>query len=324
MADELSEPMLPPQYDQYDADDDAALSSPDVAPRRPSIWRHLGMAVVMVLVISVVAITATQAGHSKTPIARDAVSDSSNSQGPNATQRSVKTAMFAPATNRQMSYSGVMDFASTPSLHFTVDSSQTEHQYLTLRSDREHLFSVHHYPNNRTVFTVINTTIDYKHGQEPRREQIDADNLAMRQLFQHPAMASLPSFSYTMGTEYGASSKQLSIMHAAHMLALTHHRLVGNADADNSPNRRRSCPDQTCSSGSGHPLSWSACNDGCVGMCGPGCSCWHWVCGDCCWHQGCYQHDTQSCANGYVNFDCLTAKGVLWGSETPTGNFGDC
>jgi len=29
----------------------------------------------------------------------------------------------------------------------------------------------------------------------------------------------------------------------------------------------------------------------CYGMCGPGCSCWHWVCGDCCNHYGCANHD---------------------------------
>ena len=30
----------------------------------------------------------------------------------------------------------------------------------------------------------------------------------------------------------------------------------------------------------------------CFGMCGPGCSCWKWVCGDCCWHKGCAAHDS--------------------------------
>lgn len=32
-------------------------------------------------------------------------------------------------------------------------------------------------------------------------------------------------------------------------------------------------------------------DDGCFGMCGDGCSCWRWVCGDCCWHPGCAVHD---------------------------------
>ena len=29
----------------------------------------------------------------------------------------------------------------------------------------------------------------------------------------------------------------------------------------------------------------------CRGLCGPGCWCWSWFCGDCCWHRGCYEHD---------------------------------
>jgi hypothetical protein len=29
----------------------------------------------------------------------------------------------------------------------------------------------------------------------------------------------------------------------------------------------------------------------CLGMCGPGCTCWPWVCGDCCEHPGCLAHD---------------------------------
>ena len=29
----------------------------------------------------------------------------------------------------------------------------------------------------------------------------------------------------------------------------------------------------------------------CLGMCGRYCECWKFVCGDCCFHRGCYQHD---------------------------------
>lgn len=29
----------------------------------------------------------------------------------------------------------------------------------------------------------------------------------------------------------------------------------------------------------------------CFGMCGKNCWCWDWVCGDCCLHKGCLQHD---------------------------------
>ena len=44
--------------------------------------------------------------------------------------------------------------------------------------------------------------------------------------------------------------------------------------------------------------------NGCLGLCGPGCTCWSWACGDCCYHQGCYDHDL-CCEKTYLNWDCL-------------------
>ena len=42
----------------------------------------------------------------------------------------------------------------------------------------------------------------------------------------------------------------------------------------------------------------------CFGMCGPHCWCWYWICGDCCIHRGCYEHD-QCCRQSYVSMHCL-------------------
>lgn len=42
----------------------------------------------------------------------------------------------------------------------------------------------------------------------------------------------------------------------------------------------------------------------CLGMCGNGCHCWHFVCGDCCYHQGCYDHDI-CCDTSYFKLSCL-------------------
>ena len=42
--------------------------------------------------------------------------------------------------------------------------------------------------------------------------------------------------------------------------------------------------------------------DDCLGMCGPSCTCWKWVCGDCCFHEGCYEHDV-CCGKGSIR--CL-------------------
>lgn len=43
---------------------------------------------------------------------------------------------------------------------------------------------------------------------------------------------------------------------------------------------------ESCQSLEGDPN-----NDGCLGMCGPGCTCWALTCGTCCCHDGCKSHD---------------------------------
>ncbi len=43
----------------------------------------------------------------------------------------------------------------------------------------------------------------------------------------------------------------------------------------------------------------------CFGLCGTQCNCWRWVCGDCCWHLGCYAHDTIcTIAGGTSSWKC--------------------
>ena len=43
----------------------------------------------------------------------------------------------------------------------------------------------------------------------------------------------------------------------------------------------------------------------CFGMCGKNCYCWKFVCGDCCYHQGCYEHDA-CCSHQHYSSYCLT------------------
>ena len=42
----------------------------------------------------------------------------------------------------------------------------------------------------------------------------------------------------------------------------------------------------------------------CLGMCGKGCSCWWWLCGNCCWNRGCYEHDL-CCRHDWWSTACL-------------------
>ena len=43
--------------------------------------------------------------------------------------------------------------------------------------------------------------------------------------------------------------------------------------------------------------------DQCIGLCGKGCNCWWWVCGDCCFHKGCADHDL--CCEDWYSWACL-------------------
>ena len=46
---------------------------------------------------------------------------------------------------------------------------------------------------------------------------------------------------------------------------------------------------------------------GCFGMCGKGCSCWSFVCGDCCVHRYCLTHDDYCNRRGFWSWSCLSA-----------------
>ena len=71
------------------------------------------------------------------------------------------------------------------------------------------------------------------------------------------------------------------------------------------------CDTGTCVRGT--PSCNGKCADepDCVGRCGPGCWwCWSFVCGDCCYNHGCYEHDI-CCGgnNGYFSFGCAIPIG---------------
>ena len=45
-------------------------------------------------------------------------------------------------------------------------------------------------------------------------------------------------------------------------------------------------------------------SDDCLGLCGNGCCCWHWVCGDYCVHRFCLKHDICCDKYGYLSVHC--------------------
>ena len=64
-------------------------------------------------------------------------------------------------------------------------------------------------------------------------------------------------------------------------------------DLNEDPSRQRRC----------QSLKYNRYNK-CIGMCGKGCWCWRWVCGNCCHNQGCYEHD-RCCGKDWFSTECL-------------------
>ena len=69
-------------------------------------------------------------------------------------------------------------------------------------------------------------------------------------------------------------------------------------------NNGATCASNKCPSG-----------NNCFGMCGKGCSCWSFVCGNCCVNQYCLTHD-QCCADkGFFSWACLSVAWRVLGSR---------
>ncbi len=73
---------------------------------------------------------------------------------------------------------------------------------------------------------------------------------------------------------------------ALHLLAMR----IGTANSISPP------PPPAITFNSCQDLQSNPNGDDCFGMCGPGCSCWSFICGDCCCYDGCKSHDI-TCRN---------------------------
>ena len=59
----------------------------------------------------------------------------------------------------------------------------------------------------------------------------------------------------------------------------------------------------TCSSGR---CPYRRYDNNCFGMCGPDCTCWSFVCGDCCLYRYCETHDECCAKRGFYTFACFS------------------
>ena len=108
----------------------------------------------------------------------------------------------------------------------------------------------------------------------------EGDRAVLDQMLQLPEVAALPVLSRALGVR-GLTGSAFPATLALHKIA----RQSADALGINVEPLNVSAQSSYCTA---YPNSW----DNCYGMCGPGCSCWSWVCGDCCYHYGCAVHDS--------------------------------
>lgn len=148
---------------------------------------------------------------------------------------------------------------------------------------------------------------------------------------EHPLTMPLHTLASQVAKERGISTKDLQV--ADRSRAVVASKSNGNSAVNLLWNRLKNCMKDAnlCSSPSSCPskcntdkhdcgqreLTTKECKSGCNGMCGPhGCDCcWDWICGDCCFHRGCFNMRALCQNIGYALFSCWTAKGIMWGKD---------
>jgi hypothetical protein len=128
----------------------------------------------------------------------------------------------------------------------------------------------------------------------PTEPVLAGDEAAMHEMIQSKDAQTLPYLSRALG-ERGITGKDYPVSFPIHGLAM----LIARAHEIDVP----ALPDTVASRGDlraqgGRCHAYPNAGSGCYGMCGRGCSCWGWVCGDCCYHRGCAAHDNdcRSCS----------------------------
>lgn len=119
--------------------------------------------------------------------------------------------------------------------------------------------------------------------------RLEGDQTAFDALERRAEYAALPWLSRALGVsgiDGGNHPVSLLVHHTAMQAA-------AQLELDLPPIAARSSPPGTnvAALDSCVDLQSDPYNNDSLGMCGPGSSCWQWVCGDCCCHAGCKSHD---------------------------------
>lgn len=126
----------------------------------------------------------------------------------------------------------------------------------------------------------------------------EGDTHALDAMLQLPEVALLPTLSRALGVR-GITGSQFPASLVLHKTAKQASQALGITVEKLD----------TALSQSTYCTAYPNQGNDCYGMCGFGCSCWSWVCGDCCYHGGCAQHDSW-CRNGQWYY-CYNITAVI-------------
>jgi hypothetical protein len=124
------------------------------------------------------------------------------------------------------------------------------------------------------------------------------DFAALTDMLKLPEVAQLPILSRALGVR-GITGTDFPASLVLHRMAQDSARLL-----------HVNVPTLDTTASNGYCEAYPNHGNDCFGMCGPGCTCWSWVCGDCCYHTGCAVHDSW-CNDNDSNWGCYVGIFVV-------------
>ena len=159
----------------------------------------------------------------------------------------------------------------------------------------------------RSVHILSGEYLQHKHVGNKHLDRSVGDTTkplseTIRDLLQMEEIALLEDASRAVG-ERGVTGKNTPMVLPFHMFALKMTRLL-DISSQNAITIEQSPVPVAIPSQNKRAADCKKYAD-CKGLCGKGCKCWKWVCGDCCYHQGCYDHDVCCEDHGYFSSACF-------------------
>ena len=166
----------------------------------------------------------------------------------------------------------------------------------------------------RSVYILNGEYLQHKHTSHRHLDRSVGDttkpfNETISDLLQMEEITLLEGASRAVGRERGVTGKNTPIILSFHMFALKVAQILGTS-MTNELNQKSTMPPQKkyrrCT-GCLKYQKYRKCN----GLCGLKCVCFEWVCGDCCYHQACFDHDACCGKHGYISSQCFLTPSEL-------------